>query len=179
MNVTRGLFRLWLVLSALWMASVAVLFLTSEGLPARPRPPGQCVAAKSADECAGLLEKAGKNPFDAYGFVGSEPVYGGLAAGGEESNEFKRFVGLAFGPPGLVFLIGGGFVWAFKGFAKSTVTSGVARRMFYSVSISEHSSPPSPVSRRSPSSRKPLQRGPDLLRLALDLRLISDRPRRA
>lgn len=41
------------------------------------KPPVECASAKSADECADLLKKAGKNPFDAYGNAGNEPVYRG------------------------------------------------------------------------------------------------------
>lgn len=44
------------------------------------RPPIECASAKNAKECADILERAGKNPFDAYGFVGQEPVYGNQSA---------------------------------------------------------------------------------------------------
>jgi hypothetical protein len=41
------------------------------------KPVAECASARNADECADILGKAGKNPFDAYGVVGAEPVYGG------------------------------------------------------------------------------------------------------
>jgi hypothetical protein len=45
-------------------------------LTARTKPPAECATAKNAEECADTLKKLGKNPFDAFGSVGSEPVYG-------------------------------------------------------------------------------------------------------
>jgi len=41
----------------------------------RPDPPRGCEAARNANECFDLLKKAGRNPFDAFGFRGSEPLY--------------------------------------------------------------------------------------------------------
>lgn len=38
-------------------------------------PPPECALAKTAKECADILERAGKNPLDAYGTEGCEPVY--------------------------------------------------------------------------------------------------------
>jgi hypothetical protein len=38
-------------------------------------PPAECASANSADECAGILRKAGRNPLQAYGVVGRQPVY--------------------------------------------------------------------------------------------------------
>jgi len=38
-------------------------------------PPQECVNAHDAVECAQILQKAGKNPFDAFGGVGREPRY--------------------------------------------------------------------------------------------------------
>jgi hypothetical protein len=43
---------------------------------ARTKPPAECATAKNAEECADTLRKLGKNPFDAFGSVGSEPLYG-------------------------------------------------------------------------------------------------------
>jgi hypothetical protein len=39
------------------------------------KPPPECVHAESANECADVLKKLGKNPFDAFGTAGHEPVY--------------------------------------------------------------------------------------------------------
>jgi hypothetical protein len=38
-------------------------------------PPTACGSARNAKECAKILEKAGNNPFAAFGTVGHEPVY--------------------------------------------------------------------------------------------------------
>jgi hypothetical protein len=40
------------------------------------KPPPECATAKNAQECFDTLTKLGKNPFDAFGYVGAEPVYG-------------------------------------------------------------------------------------------------------
>lgn len=40
------------------------------------KPPAECATAKSATECADILKRLGKNPFEAFGTVGNEPVYG-------------------------------------------------------------------------------------------------------
>lgn len=37
--------------------------------------PAECESVRTARECADVLAKAGKNPFDAFGAVGDEPVY--------------------------------------------------------------------------------------------------------
>jgi hypothetical protein len=51
----------------------------STGLPQAngTKPPTECAAANNATECAEILKKLGKNPFEAFGFVGREPVYNG------------------------------------------------------------------------------------------------------
>jgi hypothetical protein len=57
-----------------------VTTVTKEGNilePTPAKPPAECATAKTAEECADTLKKLGKNPFDAFGSVGSEPVYGG------------------------------------------------------------------------------------------------------
>ena len=42
------------------------------------KPPPECASAKNANECADILKKLGKNPFDAFDYVdGRAPVYGG------------------------------------------------------------------------------------------------------
>jgi hypothetical protein len=61
------------------LAMFALLILTT---PSHVAPagtvklPADCATAKTAAECADILEKRGQNPFDAFGYVGSEPVYG-------------------------------------------------------------------------------------------------------
>ena len=60
----------------------ALLLLTTPVDGAGPladavKSPPECAAAKNANECADLLKKLGKNPFDAFGYIGREPAYGG------------------------------------------------------------------------------------------------------
>ena len=38
-------------------------------------PPLECASAKNANQCADILLKRGKNPFEAFGYAGCEPVY--------------------------------------------------------------------------------------------------------
>jgi len=42
-------------------------------------PPPECSSASNATDCANILSKLGRNPFDAFGYVGCEPVYGNAA----------------------------------------------------------------------------------------------------
>jgi hypothetical protein len=44
---------------------------TSTPMAIGKAPPAKCATAMDADQCADILTKAGKNPFDAHGFVGS------------------------------------------------------------------------------------------------------------
>src|SRR5262245_17102511 len=59
LRIARGLFRLWLVLSVLWIGWVGLLFWNTwpEG------PPLECVGVGTSSECMDKLLKAGKNPF--------------------------------------------------------------------------------------------------------------------
>jgi len=58
---------------------LAWLVLTTPFHPAAAdsvKPPPECATAKNAQECADILSKLGKNPFDAFDAVGAEPAYG-------------------------------------------------------------------------------------------------------
>ncbi len=46
-----------------------------EDAAATAAPPVECASAASAEECADILAKAGRNPFAAYGVMGRQPVY--------------------------------------------------------------------------------------------------------
>lgn len=73
-------------------------------------PPAECATARNAKECFDILEKAGKNPFDAYGYVGAEPVYGGQGgakvppckSGATRCKPWERDWGEGGVPPGTV-----------------------------------------------------------------------------
>jgi hypothetical protein len=60
---------------ALWLLSPPVH--AAEPLVGPVKPPPDCASAENANECAELLKKLGKNPFEAFGEVGREPVYSG------------------------------------------------------------------------------------------------------
>ena len=113
MKLTRG-FRLWVLFSILWIGGVIGAFLVSERSPIMAtKPPAECIKASNAIACARTLEKLRKNPLEAFGYVGSEPLY--VA---ENHKHIKRVTLLALLPPASTFLIGAGFVWALKGFAR-------------------------------------------------------------
>jgi hypothetical protein len=102
----RGLFRLWLVLSCIWIAIIG-LILWSGGSSNNSGKPGECVAAKTAEECANILGKVGKNRFAAFGTVGNEPVYNDpYDRSNEEQGKIVAIAGLLFLPPGLLLIIG-------------------------------------------------------------------------
>ena len=94
----RGLFRLWLVLSCIWIAAIGLIFWSVSSSNFSGGKPSECVAAKTAEECAKILEKAGKDPYTAFGTVGNEPVYG---QPDEWHRESLASAGLLFLPPGL------------------------------------------------------------------------------
>lgn len=54
-------------------------------------PPAECGSARNANECADILRKAGKNPFDAFGTVGHEPVYPDEVKGSKKDDAKGRF----------------------------------------------------------------------------------------
>jgi hypothetical protein len=68
-QIARGLFRFWLVISVFWIAGVAAetwwTFPTDVEVPGASARPIEC-AGKSTDECVEILERLGKNPWDAY-----------------------------------------------------------------------------------------------------------------
>jgi hypothetical protein len=66
-RIARWLFRLWIVLSVLWIACVGAItwgqYVYFEPLF---KASVICEKAKTDKECFNLLAAAGKNPFDAY-----------------------------------------------------------------------------------------------------------------
>jgi hypothetical protein len=102
LRVARGLFRLWLVLSVLWIGGVGIA--TWWTFPEdNPIVRDICAKANDAEQCAGLLRAAGKNPFEAF-----DP---------EERRTAIQFASIeAFVPPVFVLALGSALVWAFRGF---------------------------------------------------------------
>jgi hypothetical protein len=109
LRVARGLFRLWLVLSVLWIGGVGLV--TWRALP-DPRPPLES-----------FLEHPERNPPPA-GYVidpPSSPQFNPdefLAFKAAEERRSAIWQGglLAFLPPAFVLVLGSALVWAFRGF---------------------------------------------------------------
>jgi hypothetical protein len=109
LRVARGLFRLWLILSVLWVGGVAFmawqLFADIdkfETLATRCDEPG--------------------NPFDKK-LACSDPLAAKAAASNTAAEERRSTIWhtslLAFLPPAFVLALGSALVWAFSGFAES------------------------------------------------------------
>jgi hypothetical protein len=62
--------------------------------------------ARTAEECSKTLESLGKNPFDAFGYVGSEPIYRETI----QANPATPYLKFGLLPPGIIFMIGVGIV---------------------------------------------------------------------
>ena len=67
LRIGRGLFRLWLLLSVLWIGGVTVETwrIFPADIEVSPTRPAECTG-KTNDECADILKRLGKNPFDAF-----------------------------------------------------------------------------------------------------------------
>ena len=129
-RIARRLFRLWIVLSVLWIGCVGAItwgqyvyfepsFKASGNHSSLTSTFVICEKAKTNKECFNLLAAAGKNPFDAYdlkwGDTGwSLPDDGDVKFGGIAWERLP--VALALVPPAFVLVIGSAFVWAFRGF---------------------------------------------------------------
>jgi hypothetical protein len=90
MNTRRGLLRLWLVLSILWLAAVSI-HAYSEGYP--PPPPGSILVPRPGD-------------------LGEVEVWGRAVLIDEQ------LVAWAFGPPLAVLIIGAALAWVVAGFRR-------------------------------------------------------------
>jgi hypothetical protein len=106
LRIKRGLFRLWIALSVLWICGVAVT--TDWG---RLSNSGECAKAKTQEECSAALAAAGKNPFGAY--VPDKAV---MAPAGIAWDEVAVRAGFALIPPVLVLALGAASVWVVRGF---------------------------------------------------------------
>ena len=111
----RGLFRLWVVASALWIAATAgVLLFIGPAEHPYIAPPAECASARDANECFEILLKEGrKNPFEATGQIGAEPTYGPAPA---PRNQYAWFASIILAPPTTFFALGWALIWIFRGF---------------------------------------------------------------
>jgi hypothetical protein len=133
-RVARGLFRLWIVVSALWISGVAATtnwgrFLHYQPVIEGEQPPGRlrstvdfCRSAKKAEECSAMLKAAGKNPYAAFDLKWTDTGWDFpdntvmVPAEGIAWMRVWPVAGLAFIPPMAVLVIGTAFVWAIRGF---------------------------------------------------------------
>ncbi|WP_316228657.1 hypothetical protein [Bradyrhizobium sp. SZCCHNR1045] len=106
MNVTRGLFRLWLVLSLCWITFVGVM--TYETLPPmRGVPPGFNISAQP-------------NVFDQFDDDATKharAVWDNSQLARQEQIETSAAIALII--PGIVLLTGSLLLWAVRGFRPS------------------------------------------------------------
>jgi hypothetical protein len=121
MRVARGLFRLWIVVSVIWIGGVVGVTwgtfppaeLTDQEVGLNTRPT-EC-DGKSNDECTAILTRLGKNPFDAFDPPApppeAEPRY---VSKRRSAISFAAVAALA--PPLVLLILGGAFGWAFRGF---------------------------------------------------------------
>ena len=114
-RIARGLFRLWIIVSVLWVGGVAAATwwtfppaeLTDEEVGLNTRPT-EC-NNKSNDECEAILTRLGKNPFDAFLPVPPPPAVTRRSA-------ISFAAATALVPPLLLLPLGAALGWAFSGF---------------------------------------------------------------
>jgi hypothetical protein len=117
-NWKSGFIRVWVVVSALWIVLIGVVdgpsawhelvYQTTE-----TKPPSECLAAKTAEECAGLLTKAGKNPLFAFDYTFSQSVDSDQSHVAKALGPFLFAVSI---PPLGLLALGILVAWAVKGF---------------------------------------------------------------
>ena len=119
LRFARGLFRLWLILSVLWIGGVGVVTWLS--LPSAPfrlqrseARPSQCEGVNNF-ECAAILKQLGRctGPSQSeWCRLDDEDV--GLVD--HPKRAWRTVAAIALLPPALVLVIGSALVWAFRGF---------------------------------------------------------------
>jgi hypothetical protein len=126
-RIARGLFRLWVVGSILWIGVVGAStwrqFVFFEpvvvGKASLSSTANICSKATTSEQCFKLLEAAGRNPFSAFDLSWTDrgwsfPDDTKMQA---EGVAWERLpVAIALGPPLLLLVAGWAFVWAFRGF---------------------------------------------------------------
>ena len=126
MRVARGLFWLWLVLSALWLAGMAFMVGQSfgsidrtEALATSSWNPSDPSATRCSDDTfdksAEMLLRGCLYPPSPEEFLAAKAAAQRKAAEDRRSL-FWRANFLAFVPPALLLAVGSALVWAFRGF---------------------------------------------------------------
>ena len=132
LRVARGLFRLWLVLSVLWIGAVGILAwwtfpVLDWVLISASQEPGKAIFEMRAPDgkTYKITGPEGATKEDAQGeLIRQSPDLGharGKPISAEAAGEERRLAIwhaslLAFLPPALVLALGSALVWAFRGF---------------------------------------------------------------
>jgi hypothetical protein len=103
MKWARGLFRLWLVLSVLWIGFVATM--TWQTLPTDPNPPLRFVIDKPGDELSW---------WEKYRSAAADLPDAPRIIDGRE--QIRSAVFEAFIPPLSMLALGAALIWAMRGF---------------------------------------------------------------
>ena len=132
MSYARGMFRLWLVLSCLWIATVAAFgysnwrtlkqaayvpeFMKDQNDPYEKYVLPECGTGNPNNAFADFCKPKSKD--DPPGYVPPWPWE--VAAEAEAARKAQELAvstaKLAFIPPALIFVVGLGLSWAFRGF---------------------------------------------------------------
>jgi hypothetical protein len=129
MNFRRGLFRIWIVLSTLWVLGIGSFialntnWITSPPAPA-PKPAQEAKSLMPALDALMAQEEAQNASVGTPGKNGIPPFppNGGMVVSNEqpapESNPipWKTDLALIFGPPLVFYLLGSALLWIIAGF---------------------------------------------------------------
>jgi hypothetical protein len=97
MSWLRAIFRLWVVISALWVTGTGLLGLWMIALVEPSPRPMECAAIADVNVCAAILRKAGKDELQAYLVSSAFP---------DTSNARRNIALLVFLPPAILFVVG-------------------------------------------------------------------------
>jgi hypothetical protein len=120
--MTRGLFRLWVVLSVIWVGALGALMYVMPG-PSRPK---ECLTATSLAECLETIHRAGKRSnldADRSSKVDEDildELSGKFTYVDEKlfaSPPYVSIASLLLLPPAILFAIGVAVIWVLRGFA--------------------------------------------------------------
>ena len=127
LRVARGLFRLWLILSVLWIGGVGVVTWWTWTLPAVPLVHGQIETGSdgkqyrydaTVNKWLPVTEPSAPRdnpPPSASEVLEADKHFAGLLAEARRS-EILYASAVALVPPALVLALGSALVWAFRGF---------------------------------------------------------------
>jgi hypothetical protein len=122
-RMTRGLFRLWVVLSAIWVAASGGLLYVIPG----PSKPKECLTANSLAECSEMIHRAGRTsnldardtPLKVDDAI-LDALSGRVTYVDKRAFDTPPYVGIAgflLLPPAILLAFGVTFIWVVRGFA--------------------------------------------------------------